>query len=109
MPDMEGDCKGQRDTLVVRIGRRYSFVLIAVSNLAATLYLSLAPKSNLAHGSIDLALVAILSLLPLATGVLGLMKSHEDGKSATRLATLNVYAISSMLVLIDCYLISTLT
>ncbi len=109
MPDMEGDREGHRDTLVVRIGRRYGFVLIAASNVAATLYLSLASRLNLARGSIDLALVAIFSLLPLATGVLGLLKRPEDRKSATRVATLNVYAISSMLLLIDCYFILTLT
>ena len=106
---MEGDCKGQRDTLVERIGRRLGFVLIAVSNLIATLYLSLASKLNLAHGSIDLTFVAVLSLLPLATGVLGLVEKTADKKPATRLVTLNVYAISAMLLLTDCYFIATLT
>jgi 1,4-dihydroxy-2-naphthoate octaprenyltransferase len=108
MPDVEGDRKGRRRTLVVRVGRRFSFVLLATTNLAATLYLFLVSRSNLVHGSIDLGLVAIISLLPLTTGVLGLLKRTEDRKSATRLVTLNVYAISSMLLLIDCYFILTL-
>jgi len=107
MPDMEGDCKGHRNTLVVRVGRRFGFIVIAISNFAATLYLYLVSKSNLALGSIDLSLVAIISLLPLATGVLGLVERTEDRRSATRLATLNVYAISSMLLLTNCYFILT--
>ena len=108
MPDREGDCQARRYTLVVRKGRRFGLVLIALSNLLATLYLSLISKSNLTKASVDLRLIAIFSLPPLASGILGLIRRTEDRESATKLVTLNVYAISSMLLMADCYLISTL-
>jgi 1,4-dihydroxy-2-naphthoate octaprenyltransferase len=108
MPDVEGDGQGGKETLVVRIGRRFGFVLFALSNLLATLYLSIISGSNLAQASIDLRLIAIFSLAPVATGILGLIERTEDRNSATRLVTFNVYAISFMLLITDCYFISTL-
>jgi len=108
IPDMEGDGKGGKHTLVVRRGRRFGFVLVALSNLLATLYLSILSKSNLTQISIDLRLIAVFSLAPLATGILGLIERTEDRNSATRLATFNVYAISFMLLITDCYFIATM-
>jgi len=108
MPDMEGDSKGRKYTLVVRKGRRFGFVLIALANLLATLYLSVVSKSNLTLVSVDLRPIAIFSLPPLATGILGLIERTEDRKPATRLVTFNVYAISSMLLIVDCYFILSL-
>jgi 1,4-dihydroxy-2-naphthoate octaprenyltransferase len=108
MPDMEGDSKGRKCTLVVRKGRRFGFVLIALANLLATLYLSVISKSNPTLVSVDLRPIAIFSLPPLATGILGLIERTEDRKPATRLVTFNVYAISSMLLIVDCYFILSL-
>ncbi len=108
IPDMEGDAKGGKRTVVVGKGRRFGFVLIALSNLLATLYLSILSKSNWAQISIDLRLIAVFSLAPLATGILGLVERTEDRNSATRLATFNVYAISFMLLITDCYFIATM-
>jgi 1,4-dihydroxy-2-naphthoate octaprenyltransferase len=108
IPDMEGDAKGGKHTLVARRGRRFGFVLIALSNLIATLYLSILSKSNLTQTSIDLRLIAIFSLAPLATGILGLVERTEDRNPATRLVTFNVSAISLMLLITDCYFITTL-
>ena len=108
IPDMEGDGKGGKYTLVVRRGRRFGFVLVALSNLLATSYLSILSKSNLTQISIDLRLIAVFSLAPLATGILGLIERTEDRNSATRLATFNVYAISFMLLITDCYFIATM-
>jgi len=108
MPDMEGDRQGHKETLVVRKGRRFGFAVIAVSNLLATLYLVLVSRSNLAQASIDLRLIAIFSLLPLATGILGLIERTEHRGWATKLVTFNVYAISFMLLITDCYFASTL-
>ena len=109
IPDMEGDGKGGKYTLVVRRGRRFGFVLVALSNLLATSYLSILSKSNLTQISIDLRLIAVFSLAPLATGILGLIERTENRNSATRLATFNVYAISFMLLITDCYFIATMT
>jgi len=108
IPDMEGDRRGHKETLVVRKGRRFGLALIALSNLLATLYIFMIPVMDLARTSVDLRLVAIFSLLPVATGIYGLMRKSGGRKSATRLVTLNVYAISSMLLIIDCYFISNL-
>jgi len=107
-PDMEGDAKGGKRTVVVRKGRRFGFVIIALANLFATMYLFILSKSNWAQISIDLRLIAVFSLAPLATGILGLIERTEDRNSATRLATFNVYAISFMLLITDCYFIATM-
>jgi 1,4-dihydroxy-2-naphthoate octaprenyltransferase len=107
-PDMEGDGKGGKYTLVVRRGRRFGFALVALCNLLATLYLSILSESNLTQISIDLRLIAVFSLAPLAMGILGLIERTEDRNSATRLATFNVYAISFMLLITDCYFIATM-
>ena len=108
MPDMEGDSKGRKRTLVVHRGRRFGFALIALANLLATLYLSVISTSNLTLVSVDLRPIAILSLPPLATGILALIRRTEDRKPATRLVTLNVYAISFMLLIVNCYFILSL-
>jgi 1,4-dihydroxy-2-naphthoate polyprenyltransferase len=108
IPDMEGDAKGGKHTLIVRRGRRFGFILITLSNLLATLYLSILSKSNLTQISIDLRLIAVFSLAPLATGIVGLIERTENRNSATRLVTLNIYAISFMLLITDCYFIAAM-
>jgi 1,4-dihydroxy-2-naphthoate octaprenyltransferase len=108
IPDMEGDRLGRKETLVARKGRRFGLVLVALSNLLATLYISMISSLDLTRASVDLRLLAIFSFLPLATGIYGLIGRSEDRKSATKLATFNVYAISSMLLIIDCYFVLNL-
>lgn len=108
IPDMEGDRLGRKETLVVHKGRRFGLVLVALSNLLATLYISIISSMDLTRTSVDLRLLAVFSLLPLATGIYGLMERSEDRRSATKLATFNVYAISSMLLIVDCYFILNL-
>jgi hypothetical protein len=51
--------KGGKHTVVVRRGRRFGFVIIALANLLATMYLSILSKSNLSQISIDLRLIAV--------------------------------------------------
>ncbi len=108
MPDMEGDRRGRKETLIVRRGRRFGFIVIALSNIFATLYISIVSVSQLVPMSVDSRLIAVLSLPPLVTGFLGLRRMTELRELATRLVTLNVRAISSMLLMIDCYFVLTL-
>lgn len=105
IPDMEGDRIGNKNTLVVRRGRRFSFIVIAFSLFLTTLYFLILSAINLSPILIDFRLITLFSLLPLSLGFLGLVKRSIDRDLATRLVGSNLLSLYSLLLMTDCYLI----
>ena len=103
IPDMEGDRMGNKKTLIVLKGRKFGFVITAFSLSFATLYFLTASATNLLTSRFDLRLIALFSSVPLLTGFVGLARPPEDREAATRLASLNVAAISVFLLIVDLY------
>jgi 1,4-dihydroxy-2-naphthoate octaprenyltransferase len=104
IPDLEGDRIGNKKTLIVLEGRRFGFFVNAFLLSFATLYFLIISMANLLSPLVDFRLIALLSSLPLSTGLFGLIRRPEDRDSALTLASLNVASISLFLLLIDLYL-----
>jgi 1,4-dihydroxy-2-naphthoate octaprenyltransferase len=109
IPDLEGDRKGNKRTLIVLKGRRFGFAMIAFSLFIATVYFLMISTTNMLTTLVDFRLLALFSSLPLITGLFGLAKRPEDRDVATKLASLNVSAISLFLLVLDLYFIILLS
>jgi 1,4-dihydroxy-2-naphthoate octaprenyltransferase len=105
IPDMESDRLGNKNTLIVRKGREFGFGLIVVSTSLASLWFLTVLAVDFVQSSADFRLIMLLSLLPLVTGVLGLVRRTEDRTIATKLATHNILAVSCFLLIVDCYFV----
>lgn len=105
IPDMEGDKLGGKITWIVSRGREFGFKLIATSGFLATLSFLVLSFTNLFPPSIDFRVLALISLIPLSLGIIGLIKKPSDRKSATKLASINVAFLFLMSILINVYFI----
>lgn len=105
IPDLEGDKLGGKITWTVSKGREFSFKLIGISAILATASFLMIPFTNLFPLTIDFRILAIISLISLILGIVGLWKKPLDKKPATKLATFNVASIFAVIILINCYFI----
>jgi 1,4-dihydroxy-2-naphthoate polyprenyltransferase len=105
IPDLEGDKLGGKITWVVSKGREFGFRLIGISGLLATVSFLIILVANLLPQNIDFRIIALISLISLSLGVVGLLKKPVDKEPATKLATLNVASIFAVIILINCYFI----
>ena len=103
IPDLEGDRIGNKKTLIVLKSRKFGFAITVFSLSLATLYFLVISATNLLTSLVDLRLIALFSTVPLLTGFVGLARPTEDREAATRLASLNVVAISVFLLIVDLY------
>ena len=109
IPDMEGDIKGGKMTWIAFKGRGFGFKIIAISGLLATLSFLIIPFTNLFPSNINFNVIAIISLIPLSLGIIGLIKNPSDKASATKLCVYNLASIIIAAVLINCYFVYILT
>ncbi len=105
IPDMEGDRIGGKMTWIASKGRRFGFKLIAISGLFATLSFLIIPYTNLFPSNIDFRVLAIISLIPLSLGLIGLIKNPLDKSSATKICVYNLASIILAAFLINCYFV----
>lgn len=103
IPDMEGDSLGNKNTLVVRKGRKFGFTLIAFSLSLGTLYFLILGTMNLVPTIINFLLIALFSLPPLCLGILGLLRRPTDRNSATKLVSRIVSSFYLFILMVDCY------
>lgn len=104
IPDLEGDKLGGKITWVVSKGRKFGFNLIAISGFMSTISFLIIPYTDLFPSSINFRILALISLLPLSLGIIGMIKKPIEKEPATKLATINVATVFAALILIDCYL-----
>lgn len=105
IPDLEGDKLGGKITWTVSKGREFSFKLIGISAILATTSFLMIPFTNLFPLTIDFRILAIISLISLILGIIGLWKKPLDKEPATKLATFNVASIFAVIILVNCYFI----
>jgi len=104
IPDMESDLRGNKNTLIVRKGRKFGFILITISVSLASLYFLIIQLANFVHLPVDFRLISLLSLLPLFLGVLGLTRKTEDRNIATKSVSYEISGLAIFLSVANCYL-----
>jgi 1,4-dihydroxy-2-naphthoate polyprenyltransferase len=105
IPDLEGDKLGGKITWIVSKGREFGFRLIGISGILATVSFLIILVGNLFPQTIDFRIIALISLISLSLGLVGLIKKPVDKVPATKLATINVASIFAVIILINCYFI----
>jgi len=78
IPDREADRQGHKNTLVVRRGVSFGFVVGAASSLCATICFFIYGFFHVTSGDINYWLVALFSLIPLFFCVHSLVNYHAD-------------------------------
>lgn len=108
IPDREGDRLGGRQTAVVRFGRKRSFQGIAGAALAATVLYAGYGILGWYSPPVDWTILAACSLIPLGSGITGLVKNTYQRPESIPRAIFTIYALIGFLVLGDLYLLSIL-
>jgi len=104
-PDMEGDIKGKKKTLVTRIGRKTSYKILLISILSASIYFLVISYSSLYFESIQYIILFMLSIIPLSIGIYGWFKQPTKKISSAKIATKNMFALIFFMILVNIYLI----
>lgn len=105
IPTMEGDKLGNKITWIVLKGREFAFKLNIICGLLATISFILIPLTSLYPSNLDFGVLVFFSLIPLAMGIVAVIKKPFDIESATKFATINVAVLFLMSFLIDIYFI----
>ncbi len=106
IPDLESDRLGGKNTLIVRKGRRFGFLLVAVLFTLSTVFflaLSVTSSALTIMPKIDFRLITIISLIPLSLIVQDFYLKNQGNtlKSVEHI----LLGFSVLLLLLDCYLI----
>jgi 1,4-dihydroxy-2-naphthoate polyprenyltransferase len=103
IPDMGGDRAGGKMTWIATHGRRFGFKIIAISGLLATLSFLILNYTGLFPAVIDFRVVAFISLIPLALGIIELVEDPKDKLTATKFCIYNLAGIFAVVILINIY------
>lgn len=104
IPDMEGDKKANKNTLVTRIGRKRSYKIIVLSLLSASLFFLMMAYIRIYKTYIDYSMIYVLSLVPLFIAIYGWFKQPFTKKIAIKTAQNNMNALIFFIILINIYL-----
>jgi 1,4-dihydroxy-2-naphthoate octaprenyltransferase len=104
-PDMEGDKKAKKITLVTKIGRKNSYKITIICLFCASLYFLMIAYLGLFNTQIDYYIIFLLSLIPLIIAIYGWLKKPFSINSASKIAQNNMYALLFLIFSINIYLL----
>jgi len=104
-PDMEGDKKAKKKTLVSKIGRKNSYKIIVASSLFVSIYFLIFSYFKPFNNYINYFILYFLSLIPLSTFIYGWFKKPFSKTKATEIAKKNMFALTFFILIINLYLL----
>jgi len=104
IPDMEVDRLGGKGTWVARRGRGFGFVVVGSALVCATLLIVFIPQLFPGSYPVDFRVLGLMSLLPLAAGVAGLILRPTARAVALRLVLANMLSLAAFCAAADGYL-----
>ncbi|UCB59023.1 MAG: prenyltransferase [Thermoplasmatales archaeon] len=102
-PDMEGDKKAKKKTLVTKIGRKNSYKITIVCLLCSSIYFLIIAYRGLFNTNINYFIIFSLSLIPLVIAIFGWFKKPFSINTASKIAQNNMYALLFLIFLINVY------
>lgn len=105
IPDMEGDKISNKNTIVVKKGRKFSYIILLISLLCATIYYLILTFLKLYIEYLNYIGIFVLSLIPLIVAIEGWLKKPFERTIALKIATRNVMTLSFFMILVILYLI----
>ena len=100
IPDMEGDKKGNKNTFIVKNGRKTGFILIGLSGVLGTLSLQFLSLSGI-YSPLTFQIIIMASLIPFIVGLHAVIRRTEKKEAATKLVNLNIPALVIFILLLD--------
>ena len=107
-PDMEGDKKAKKMTLVTKIGRRLSYKLTILTLISASIYFLLLGYIGINKTNINYGIIYLLSLIPLFIAIYGWFKKPFTKKIATKIAQNNMYTLVLFILILNIYFLATI-
>jgi len=108
LPDMEGDLKANKFTLVAKIGRKKSYRLLLLSIISASILLILFSALNIISNSVNLLIIFFLSFIPLVSGLSVLLNKSITKKNSLKISRNNLFALVGFILAINIFLIFSL-
>ncbi len=105
IPDMEVDRLGNKHTWVALRGRAFAFTVAGIALLCATLFIFFSPQLFPGTYPLDFRVLGWMSLLPLAAGLIGVLKRPAEREAAIKIVLGNVIMLAVFCLLADGYLI----
>lgn len=104
-PDMEGDIKGKKKTLIARYGRKYGYIISLISLSIASIYYFIIGLFYEFDPYIFYPMIGILSLIPLSFAIHGWLKEPFTKIIATDIAVRNMMGLVVFILLINIYFV----
>jgi len=106
IPDMEGDKKAKKNTLVVRLGRKNAYKIMIISLFSASIYFIFIAYMGFFDKYLNFLIIYLLSLIPLLIEILLWFKEPFTKKRAVNIAQINMGAFLLFVILINIYLLT---
>jgi 1,4-dihydroxy-2-naphthoate polyprenyltransferase len=103
IPDRETDRLGGKKTFIVRYGLTNALIAMVAASALATIVFLIIPATL--FYPIDLDLIALISILPLVSAILALLKRKASREILNKSVTRNVSTLILFIVLVNVYLI----
>lgn len=104
IPDLKGDRKGNKKTVIVRKGLRFGLTVASIFSIFATLYYVVISNFDLFPSYIDFRILAIFSMLPLIFILLSLRSSFPNRTKTLKIINQNIGSIFLFIILVIGYL-----
>ena len=105
IPDIKGDRRGNKKTVIVRKGLRFGLILASTFSILATLYYVMLSNFNVLPSYIDIRILALFSILPLIFILLSLRSSLPNRTIIMKIVNRNIGSIFIFIILVISYLI----
>jgi 1,4-dihydroxy-2-naphthoate octaprenyltransferase len=103
IPDVEADQMGSKRTWAVRMGRSFIFFAVAGVFFISTIYFLCIPWFAPYPLPVNTLVLVLLSLIPLSVSCIAAVLKPIQKPGATRLANLNIFALSAFYLLVVGY------
>ena len=104
MPDMEGDKIGNKNTLIVKKGRKFGYIVILITLIISSIYYLFLSLAGIFSEYINYLVVFLISLIPLIVAIKGWFGSPFEIKNASKIAITNIMTLFLVLNIINIYL-----
>jgi 1,4-dihydroxy-2-naphthoate octaprenyltransferase len=108
LPDMEGDCRAGKKTFIVRYGRQVGMWTSGILLMVGTVYFALSSLLVPVSESIDLGVIALISLIPLGMISAPIIRREQIAIAATKISIVNMIGIVAFLLILNLYLFLSL-
>lgn len=106
IPDKEGDTLGSKNNVIVRKGRKYGFILIAISCSLATLTFLVVTLCRLLPSPMDSRSILLFSFIPLSSALWSLQNRTEQRDKSVKASFVNLFSLIVFLSILNLYLLS---